>query len=51
MKAWLIRENNTDGCEVVFAETRGKVRQNQQLCGQTHSVSTISVTLKYVENL
>ena len=26
MKAWLIRENNTDGCEVVFAETRGKAK-------------------------
>lgn len=26
MKAWLIRENDTEGCEVVFAETRGKAK-------------------------
>lgn len=24
MKAWLVRENSIEGCEVVFAETRGK---------------------------
>lgn len=26
MKAWLVRENSTEGCEVVFAETRGKAK-------------------------
>ena len=26
MKAWLIRENDTEGCEVIFAETRGKAK-------------------------
>lgn len=26
MKAWIIRENNIESCEVVFAETRGKAK-------------------------
>lgn len=26
MKAWLIRENDIESCEVVFAETRGKAK-------------------------
>lgn len=26
VKAWLIRENDIEGCEVVFAETRGKAK-------------------------
>lgn len=26
MKAWLISKNDMEGCEVVFAETRGKVK-------------------------
>lgn len=26
MKAWLIRENGIESCEVVFAETRGKAK-------------------------
>ena len=26
MKAWLIRENDTESCEVIFAETRGKAK-------------------------
>ena len=26
MKAWLIHENDTESCEVIFAETRGKAK-------------------------
>lgn len=26
VKAWLVRENDIEGCEVVFAETRGKAK-------------------------
>lgn len=26
MKAWIVRENDVEACEVVFAETRGKAK-------------------------